>query len=330
MPLFPACTTGNTMLIGVDAHSTAIPPVPLNPHPFIGVLMLWTSPKFPMSNVMINGSPACCSGAKGYSVHIPQGTWVDIPKVTFKVWYITNLITVGFVTLFTIAANIMIGIVKGLAASLTDPKVSASKQVWENITGVFQPFTQWQTWAQMLIPPMPLPCAEGNAAIGSPTVSVNGGSMALGVPLGGASCSEIPIVPNATVLAFSNVQVGMTFAELASAFITNAITATAAYAGSRAAKGFIDRNRCRLGLEPIDLVTGANFEDKVDFELNGPMALRWKRYYASTLDTDGPLGWNWSHEFQRWLEFRSDAIVYHNQESRSIVFPRLQKDGDSH
>src|SRR3972149_10241780 len=128
MPLFPACTTGNTMLIGIDAHSTALPPVPLSPHPFVGVLMLWTSPKFPMSNVMINGSPACCSGAKGYSVHIPQGTWVDIPKVTFKVWYITNLITVGFVTLFTIAANIMIGVVKGLAASLTDPKVSASKQ----------------------------------------------------------------------------------------------------------------------------------------------------------------------------------------------------------
>ncbi len=330
MPLFPACTTGNTMLIGIDAHSTAIPPVPLNPHPFIGVLMLWTSPKFPMTNVMIAGSPACCSGAKGYSIHIPQGTWVDIPKVTFKVWYITNLITVAFATLFTIAASIMIGIVKGLAASLTDPKVSASKQVWDNVTSVFQPFTQWQTWAQMLIPPMPLPGAEGNVAIGSPTVSVSGGSMALGIPLGGASCSEIPIVPNASVIAFSHVMVGMTFAELLEAFVTNAITGAAGELGKRAAGRFIARFRCRLGLEPIDLVTGSNFEDKTDFELNGPLALTWKRYYASTLDTDGPLGWNWSHEYQRWLEFQGDSTVYHNQENRSIVFSALVKDGDSH
>ncbi len=329
MPLFPACTTGNTMLIGIDAHSTAIPPVPLNPHPFVGVLMLWTSPKFPMSNVMINGSPACCSGAKGYSIHIPQGTWVDIPKVTFKVWYITNLITVGFVTLFTLAANIMIGVVKGIASSLTDPQVSSSKAVWDGITGAFQPFTMWQTWAQMLIPPIPLPGAEGNTAIGSPTVSVNGGSMALGVPLGGASCSEIPIVPNATVIAFSHVQVGMTFAQLVEAFVTNAITAAAGYAGSKAAGRFIDRNRCRLGLEPIDLVSGSNFEDKTDFEIGGPLQLSWKRYYANTLGTDGPLGWNWSHQYQRWLEFHHATIVYHNEQNRSIVFPVIEKDGGS-
>jgi len=328
--LFPACTTGNTMLIGVDAHSTALPPVPLNPHPFVGCLMLWTSPKFPMANVMINGSTACCVGAKSYSVHIPQGTWVDIPKVSFKVWYLTNLITVGIVTVFGILANIQLAIVQGLVASLTKPTDAAAKETWSKICGLFAPFTSWQTWAQLLIPPLPLPGAEGNCAIGSPTVSINGGSMALGVPLGGASCSEIPIVPNASVIAFSHVQVGMTFAQLVEAFFNNAVQGAINYAGSQVAKGYLDRNRCRLGLEPIDLVTGANFEDKVDFEIGGPFPLKWKRYYASSLELDGPLGWNWSHEYQRWLEFKSDSVVFHNEQNRSIVFPPIAVDAGSH
>lgn len=330
MPLFPACTIGNTMLIGVDAHSTALPPVPLSPHPYVGPLMLWTTPKFPMANTMVSYVPTCCVGAKGYSVHIPQGTWVDIPKVSFKVWYLTNLLTVGIVTVFSILANIQLAIVQGMLTSFVKPTDAAFKETWTKICAQFAPFTSWQTWAQLLIPPLPLPGAEGNAAIGSPTVSVNGGSMALGVPLGGASCSEIPIVPNASIITFSNVMVGMTFAQLVEQFFNNAVQGAINYAGSRVASGFIDRNRCRLGLEPIDLVSGANFEDKVDFELPGAMPIKWKRYYASSLDTDGNLGWNWSHEYSHWLEFGSRQITYHNHQNRSIAFPHLKLDGESH
>ncbi len=46
-------------------------------------------------------------------------------------------------------------------------------------------------------------------AIGSPNVTVNGGPLAFVAPLMAASCSDIPVVPNAATIGFSNVMVGV-------------------------------------------------------------------------------------------------------------------------
>jgi hypothetical protein len=52
-------------------------------------------------------------------------------------------------------------------------------------------------------------------AVGSPNVQVNGGALAFCLaPLCAISCSDIPIVPNAMALGFSNVMVGVSFADL--------------------------------------------------------------------------------------------------------------------
>jgi hypothetical protein len=52
-------------------------------------------------------------------------------------------------------------------------------------------------------------------AVGSPNVQVNGGALAFCLaPLCATSCSDIPIVPNAMALGFSNVMVGVSIGEL--------------------------------------------------------------------------------------------------------------------
>ena len=43
--------------------------------------------------------------------------------------------------------------------------------------------------------------------------------------------------------------------------------------------------------DPVDVVTGANTDVKFDFELPGPLPLRWRRYYSSARNTVAcPLG----------------------------------------
>lgn len=75
MALWPAVKMTD-MVIGVDFHTTLIPPspspVPMVPHPYFGCIFLWMTPAFAKVDTLINGMPACTSGSMGYSVHIPQ------------------------------------------------------------------------------------------------------------------------------------------------------------------------------------------------------------------------------------------------------------------
>jgi hypothetical protein len=53
-------------------------------------------------------------------------------------------------------------------------------------------------------------------------VTVNGGPLAFVAPLVATSCSDIPIVPNAMTIGFSNVLVGVSFAAIARGLAVNA------------------------------------------------------------------------------------------------------------
>jgi uncharacterized Zn-binding protein involved in type VI secretion len=225
MPNFPAVTMGS-MVIGMDVHAQIIPPgVPTPvPCPYAGPIFMWMSPKFPMANVFINGKPACAVGAMGYSMHIPTGAPVLPANTTYWTRYLTHVamgITLAGLTVF---ANMAIA-----AISAMIPKPPAAADFIKDVTGIdasstatflstasasFASFTQWQTWAKLLLPPLPFPGSQGSTAVGSPTVTVNGGPMAFVGPMNATSCSDIPIVPNASTLGFSNVFVGISVADL--------------------------------------------------------------------------------------------------------------------
>jgi len=236
--LFPAAKLGDT-IIGLDFHSTTqtiVPPVPCPffPHPFIGTIFLWHTPKWPMANVFINGMPAITVGAKSYSVHIPlPPPAVPTPptQITWK-WWLTNVMTAGIAAIFSTVLS-LIGSATGTltpTARCPDsnlPESITNQTTWQKIQSAFPA----QTWVQlfaMLLPPAVMPVAEGQSSIGSPTVTVNGAPIAIVGPLTASSCSQIPIVPNANVIGFSNVMVGVTLKELLMQFVWNAIHAAAA------------------------------------------------------------------------------------------------------
>ncbi len=231
MPLWPAAKLMD-MVVGVDVHAvTPIPGIPV--HPYFGPIYLWHSPKFPMANVLINGMPACSVGAMGYFFHVPQGVPV-LPPNCPSYWkrYLTNIpMALGLMAL-TIFANLAIAAIaamipkppsaEGFLKDVTGIDTSSRAATWESIKGSFAAFTKWQTWVKLLIPPVPYPGAQGSTAVGSPNVTVNGGNLAFVAPLVATSCSDIPIVPNAMTLGFSNVMVGVSFSAILRGLAVNA------------------------------------------------------------------------------------------------------------
>ncbi|HEX8199781.1 MAG TPA: PAAR domain-containing protein, partial [Isosphaeraceae bacterium] len=154
--LFPAAKLGDT-IVGLDFHSTTqtiVPPVPwpLFPHPFIGTIFLWHTPKWPMANVFVNGMPALTVGAKSYSFHIPlppPAVPTPPPQITFK-WWLTNVMTAGIAAVFSMVLN-MIGSALGAltptarcpASELPQPVENQSD--WQKIQAILPV----QSWLQL-------------------------------------------------------------------------------------------------------------------------------------------------------------------------------------
>ena len=250
MPNWPAAKLMD-MVVGVDFHTLIIPPapapVPFIPHPYFGPIYLWHTPLFPKADVFINGMPALSVGAMGYYAHIPQGvpnppTMTNCPSYWRR--YVTNIPMALGLMMLTTFANIAVGLIAAVlpknattsafVKDVTGIDPSSSKSLWESVKGSFSSLTKWSTWVKLLLPPLPYPGDQGSAAIGSPNVTVNGGPLGFVAPLMATSCTEMPfsMVPNAAVLGFSNVLVGVSLAGMA-----RGIAVHAAQAGVSAAAG---------------------------------------------------------------------------------------------
>src|SRR5205823_15102444 len=118
---------------------------------------------------------------------------------------------------------------------VTGIDTSSTQSTWESVKGSFSSLTQWQTWAKLLMPPLPYPGAQGSSAVGSPNVTVNGGPLGFVAPLVATSCSDIPIVPNAMTLGFTNVLVGVSFEAIARGLAVNAAQGAVGMAAASAA-----------------------------------------------------------------------------------------------
>jgi uncharacterized Zn-binding protein involved in type VI secretion len=255
MPLWPA-TKLMDMVVGVDVHAvTPIPGIPV--HPYVGPIYLWNDPTFPKFNVFINGVPAMTVGSMGYFAHVPQGIPVDPPNMPYWTRYLTNvamnMVLMGLTTLANIAIAGISALVpkppeaEAFLKDVTGIDTSSRAAAWQSVKSAFAGLTQWMTWAKLLMPPMPYPCAQGSVAVGSPNVTVNGGPLGFVAPLVATSCSDIPVVPNAMTLGFSNVLVGVSFSAMlrgiAVSAAQNAIQAGVAAGVDRASRN-TGRTQC--------------------------------------------------------------------------------------
>jgi hypothetical protein len=222
------------MVMGVDFHTVLIVvPVPMTPHPYFGVIFLWMTPSFPKVNTLINKMPACTAGSMGYSVHIPFGAPIPPTMMNLGYWrrHLMNVPKALMLVALTLLANMAIA---GISKLFIKPDsatgkfmkdvtgVDPSDSSWTTIKSAFSAYTQWSTWVKLLMPPVPFPGGQGSSAIGSPNVTVNGGALGFVAPLMGASCSDLPIVPNAMPIAFSNVLVGVSIGDMVRAIAVSA------------------------------------------------------------------------------------------------------------
>jgi hypothetical protein len=243
MPNFPAAKMSDSV-VGLDFHTVLSPvavPIPFMPHPYLGSLMLWYTPQFPTyssGQVLINGVAACGVGAMGYSVHPPLGLPAPPTFTNLLSYWRHHLLQVPKVlglAMLTILANIAIAgfaqflpkdsAAAGFMKDVTGMDTTSRQTKWDPIKNSFSSYTKWQTWVQLLLPPLPYPGSQASTSVGSPNVTVNGAPLAFAIcPLVAASCTDSPfqLVPNAMVLGFSNVRVGVSFAALLRAIAVQA------------------------------------------------------------------------------------------------------------
>lgn len=237
MPNFPAVKDSDG-IIGLDFHSVTLPPLPMCPHPYVGALMLWTTPQFPTyasGQVFIHNKPACTVGAMGYSFHFPMGApapaftnlmtyWrhhlIQVPKTLglAALTLFANMAIAGFAQFLPAGSS-----AAGFMKDVTGIDTTSRETKWKSIKDSFKTYSKWQTWVQLLLPPLPYPGSQGSCSLGSPNVTINGANMAFVCPLAASSCSEIPIAPNAMPLAFTNVRVGVSFEALLRAIAVHVV-----------------------------------------------------------------------------------------------------------
>lgn len=84
---------------------------------------------------------------------------------------------------------------------------------------------------------------------------------------------------------------------------------------------------CTVTGHPVDVATGKVFTDSIDFELPGPVPLKWERTWDTTSVYQGPLGNGWHHQYDlALLEDREENVVaLRLSDGRSIAFPTLEK-----
>jgi len=78
---------------------------------------------------------------------------------------------------------------------------------------------------------------------------------------------------------------------------------------------------CFLTGHPVDVASGRLLTDNVDFELPGPLPLKFERNYASSWShRDGPLGPGWSHSLDQAVWSERGKLVYLAEDGREIEF----------
>ncbi|HEX5750168.1 MAG TPA: DUF6531 domain-containing protein [Archangium sp.] len=78
---------------------------------------------------------------------------------------------------------------------------------------------------------------------------------------------------------------------------------------------------CTLTGHPVDVATGKVVTEAADWELPGPIALRFTRRYASSWgERDTGLGWGWSHSLGLAVWEEDGRVVYRAEDGRELEF----------
>ena len=84
--------------------------------------------------------------------------------------------------------------------------------------------------------------------------------------------------------------------------------------------------KCKIFGDPVDVATGRVYGDNEEFSLPGPIPLIWERKYYSDVVVKTPMGYNWHHSYDIYHTKTDDGIIeLHLPDGRSIGVPELIK-----
>ncbi|HYO53043.1 RHS repeat-associated core domain-containing protein [Archangium sp.] len=86
-------------------------------------------------------------------------------------------------------------------------------------------------------------------------------------------------------------------------------------------RNLLPEPKCTKVGHPVDVATGRVFTDAMDWELPGPLPLRFKRGYSSSrCEQDSALGYGWSHSLDLAVWEESGCVIFRAEDGREIVF----------
>ena len=89
--------------------------------------------------------------------------------------------------------------------------------------------------------------------------------------------------------------------------------------------------KCFVFGDPVNAVTGSVVYETTDFEIPGPLPVKWERRWYSDSDYEGPLGHGTHHSYDLTLftDYIKNSILIVLSDGRLIEFPLLLNEGDS-
>ena len=293
-----------TPVVGLDIHIVTLPPgvpTPL-PHPFIGLVM---DPMdyipFIGSTVNINFMPRGNSGTAGMLgtfVHIPMGgPFVMAPMIGHDSSNFFGSLTVKANDSALTPAGYMVMTCNDVGIPLS---LSPGKKM-KPVPSLYLPTSQ----------SIPLPMGKPVMVGGPYPPDLMGMLMNLAMSYGfGALLKGLGKLGKKALTAFNHGVLKKIDSEF-----TNGLSA----------------KLCKLGFEPVDLVDGRMVYEGVDFELPGPLPLRWERRWYSDSSYQGPMGHGFHHSYDLSMEVHQaeDAILLVLPDGRPAAFPWLIAPSDS-
>lgn len=285
------------MVIGVDIHLVQppgpSPPIPI-PHPFVGMVFdpMEFIP-FVGADIFVNGMPAAGAGGGGVAlpVHIPiGGTFIKPVDSDCEVFMGSSTVTIN-----------------GSPMSFMGmPTLSCSC---------------------IGMPPPPRPKKKGGkVGLKLPT------STLLAIPAGPVVLVGGPPTVSLMDIAMKGAMMGFKFFKKTklSKKISNKIHEAASKVTKHLPENMrnkIHKGICAVTGHPVEIATGKVFTDLVDFELPGPIPLRWERTWYSVSSYQGSLGHGWHHQYDLSLHYRAEEgnLMLRMADGRNLFFdiPRL-------
>jgi RHS repeat-associated protein len=285
-------------IMGIDVHIVQapgpVPPVPI-PHPYIG-MVLDVMDYLPVigATVKVNGLPRGKGGTAGQAIppHIPMGgVFVKPPSNESEL----------FLGSATVAADddpLVYGMLPVLSCQDIGMPAMPHKKQHSSPKSLVLP-----TSIVLPIPAGPLVMVGGPPSFLAALTSLVQ-QLAMSAALKGlkklASKSKrlMRMVKRASDMAH----------DLAEKLLDKLGLAKLGRLGDRA-RNAVHAKICTLTGHPVDVATGKVLTHQTDFELPGPIPLRWERVWYSTSAWHGPLGHGWHHAFDAALLPVQDQVV---------------------